>query len=107
MQIDFSHIEELEHLYEQLSEIRKCLNSALEEEAVARMEFLRACAKVGGMEKLSEQSRFILLCGMGYEDTTRRLIEAEKEVSKAKAGFRVAEHAINIKKHIGNISPRA
>jgi hypothetical protein len=32
-----------------------------------------------------------------------RLIEAEKEVTKCKAGFKVAEHAINIKKHEGKI----
>ena len=103
--MDFAHIEELDNLYEQLCNINTCLSAALEEEAKARIEFFKACSNCGAMEKLSEQSRLIVLHSKGFGAVADRLVEAEKEVTKCKAGFKVAEHAINIKKHEGRVQP--
>jgi hypothetical protein len=104
--MDYQHIEELEHLYNQLFTIQKCLSEAMEEEVLAKVEFLRACATIEKSEKLSEQAKMIALCARGKEKIATRLLEAEKEVAKAKSAFKVAEHAVNIKKHLGNIQPK-
>lgn len=101
--LDYGHIEGLEELYRNLEEIRKILSDALEEDALATIEFYSACAELKLSDKMSEKSRLIELCKAGKKQIVERYVNAEKDVSKAKAGFKVAEHAINVKKHIGNI----
>ena len=105
--IDYSSADDLNELYRSLNTIREVLNDFLDLEAKVMFEFYAALAECSISSKLGEKGMCLELVKAGKGELVSRYVEIEKDVAKAKNSFRQAMEAINLKKHINNISPRS
>jgi hypothetical protein len=101
---DIHSVEELNNLYTSLDTIRSVLNDLLDSEAEIMFEFYSALSSCGISSKLGEKGMLLELQKNGNVELVKKYIEIEKDVSKAKNSFRQAMEAINLKKHINNVS---
>lgn len=106
MQIDYNNIDQLNDLYKSLNDIRVILNELLDEEAEVMFRFYHALHTCGVKTTLGEKGMLTELVKAGQDQLVKDYIQIEKDVHKAKNSFRQALEAINLKKHINNISPR-
>ena len=104
--VDYTNIDQLNELYDSLNKIREILNELLDEEAVVMFSFYSALSECGISSKLGEKGMLVELTKSGKGDLVKSYVEIEKEVAKAKNAFRQAMEAINLKKHINNVSPK-